>query len=182
MHAKERRNFDCFLEEEERRPLLSVKASPISSLPLRRVDTERQGFYLRSTLHARLLDSHFMLFALNCSLRSSRRESYGRTVEGFYFHLASVGHTRRDQFDTFRQLPTQIAYRFSKRKVFQSILECLSFKKKERKRGKLAIFFKNSKISFYLFKRNFFLEERLATLENYRISFWNLKNSSLKKY
>lgn len=84
-----------------------MEASPISSLPLRRVDTERQGFYLRSTLHAHLLDSHFMLFALNCSLRSSRRVGCTGILH------PSVEHTRRDQFDTFRQLPRSLPTGFS---------------------------------------------------------------------
>lgn len=58
---------------EERERQSSKEASPISSLS--RVQTRRHGetriLFTIHTLHAHLLDSHFMLFALNCSLRST---------------------------------------------------------------------------------------------------------------
>lgn len=107
IYVRKQRNFDSFFKGKKRCPLFIVEASPISSLPLRRVDTERQGFYLRSTLHAHLLDSHFMLFALNCSLRSSRRVGCTGILH------PSVEHTRPDQFDTFRQLPRSLPTDFS---------------------------------------------------------------------
>lgn len=56
-----------------RRKVTKLEASPISSLS-RPAQTRRHGetriLFTIHTLHAHLLDSHFMLFALNCSLRS----------------------------------------------------------------------------------------------------------------
>ena len=51
----------------------NLEASPISSLsrpPQTRRHGETRILFTIHTLHAHLLDSHFMLFALNCSLRS----------------------------------------------------------------------------------------------------------------
>ena len=56
-----------------RRKVTKLEASPISSLsrpPQTRRHGETRILFTIHTLHAHLLDSHFMLFALNCSLRS----------------------------------------------------------------------------------------------------------------
>ena len=84
----------------------SGRRRPSPSFALRRVDTEGQGFYLRSRSARTSLDSHFMLFALNCSLRSSWRSPMYQ--DGF----PSPANTR--SLRGFRQLERLLLCRFAK--------------------------------------------------------------------
>lgn len=96
------------VEEREPRKPAKFEASPISSLS--RPQTRRHGetriLFTIHTLHAHLLDSHFMLFALNCSLRSR--------VGWVCFHRLEQRTSRDAMFvDTFRHAYKDMPRTFS---------------------------------------------------------------------